>query len=75
MIFNFGLYYDYYSGFIFMIYILCCTFIDQRFDLRFLSSCIYSIFYIFDLGCLFTYSSSYILGSSYSLVLYFGYFG
>ena len=73
MVFNFGLYYDYYyySSFIFCIYVLNCLFIDQGFELCFLLSSIYSLFYIFNFECLFSYSLFYILGSSLSLIFYF----
>ena len=76
MIFNFGLYYDYYyySGFIFMIYVMCCIYIDQSFELCFLLSSLYIWFYIFNFECLFSYSLFYILGSSLSLVFYMLFF-
>ena len=73
MIFNYGLYYDYYyySSFIFCIYVLNCLFIDQGFQVCFLLSSLYSLFYIFNFECLFVYSLFYILGSSLSLIFYF----
>ncbi len=73
MIFELGLYYDYYyySGFIFMIYVMCCIFIDQSFELCFLLSSLYSLFYIFNFECLFCYSLFIVIGSSVSLIYYF----
>lgn len=75
MVFNFGLYYDYYyySSFIFILYAMSCIFIDQCFDSGFALSSIYSIL-AGNLECLFSFHSFiifYSMGSSLSLVYYF----
>lgn len=72
-IFSFGIYFDnlFYSSFIFSLFIITSIFIDQCFEFTFLL-CNYSLFYSINLECLFTFSVFYTLGSSLSLVFYFG---